>query len=138
LPAILRLVAGCGKRALFVKEPTYFVTHFHVRTSANSVAGKPVRENHIGRPTVAVRRWRQEVQVDVTRAILMALADAHPRSLPVDDLAAKVSCEPAALQGQLRLLSQTGAIHAAEEVSITEPAIEMLRHQDSPWRASRH
>jgi hypothetical protein len=68
--------------------------------------------------------------VDVTRAILMALADVHPRGLPVDALAAMVSCEHAALQGQLRLLSQTGAIRSAEEVSITEPAIEMLRHYD--------
>lgn len=68
--------------------------------------------------------------MDVTRAILMALADVHPRGLPVDALAAKVSCEHAALQGQLRLLSQTGAITSAGEVSITEPAIEMLRHHD--------
>jgi len=60
----------------------------------------------------------------------MALADVHPRGLPVDALAARVSCEHAALQGQLRLLSQTGAIRSAEEVSITEPAIEMLRHHD--------
>jgi hypothetical protein len=68
--------------------------------------------------------------VDVTRAILMALADVHPRGLGFDALAAKVSCERDALQGQLRLLSQTGAIHSADEVSITEPAIEMLRHHD--------
>jgi hypothetical protein len=60
----------------------------------------------------------------------MALADVHPRGLPLDALAAKVSCEPAALQGQLRLLSQTGAIHSADEVSITEPAFEMLRQHD--------
>jgi DNA-binding IclR family transcriptional regulator len=75
--------------------------------------------------------------VDVTRAILMALADVHPRGLPVEALAEKVSCERAALQGQLRLLSQTGAICSADEVSITEPAIEMLRHH-AVLRTDRH
>jgi hypothetical protein len=72
--------------------------------------------------------------VDVTRAILSALADVHPRGLPPDVLASMVSCEHAALQGQLRLLNQTGAVVAQPgEVRLTDAAIEMMRHA----RASR-
>jgi hypothetical protein len=67
--------------------------------------------------------------VDVTRAILSALADVPPRGLRPDVLASMVGCEQAALQGQLRLLNQTGAVVAhTGEVRLTDAAIEMMRH----------
>lgn len=67
--------------------------------------------------------------MDVTRAILSALADVHPQGLRPDVLASMVSCEQAALQGQLRLLNQTGAVVAQTgEVRLTDAAIEMMRH----------
>ena len=67
---------------------------------------------------------------DVTRAILQALADVHPRGIHTQALACMVDCEQMALRKELRLLDATGAVHCApdtEEVSITEPAIAMLR-----------
>jgi hypothetical protein len=73
--------------------------------------------------------------VDVTRAILMALADAHPRGLHAEALAAMVNCERAALSRPLRLLSDTGAIrcHTARrgerhctEVRLTDAALRVL------------
>jgi hypothetical protein len=72
--------------------------------------------------------------VDVTRAILQALADIHPRGIHAEALACIVQCEHLALRKELRLLDATGAVRCAPdmaEVSITEPAIAMLR------RASR-
>ena len=74
--------------------------------------------------------------IDVTRAILLALAREHPRGVHSDRLAGLVDCEPPALQRQLHLLRQTGAIRAggpigvgtATEVRITDAALGMLRH----------
>ena len=68
--------------------------------------------------------------VDVTRAILQALAEVHPRGIHADALACIVQCEQLALRKELRMLGATGAIHCAPdtaEVRITEPAIAMLR-----------
>ena len=68
--------------------------------------------------------------VDVTRAILHALADVHPRGMRADALADMVRCEDKALSKELRLLKVTGAVHCASEtaeISITEAAIAMLR-----------
>jgi hypothetical protein len=76
---------------------------------------------------------------DVTRAILQALADVHPRGIHAEALACMVHCEKMALSKELRLLGATGAIHCepdSEEVSITEPAIAMLRRSSST--ALRH
>jgi hypothetical protein len=69
-------------------------------------------------------------RVDVTRAILQALADVHPRGIHAEALACLVHCEHQALRKELRLLDATGAIHCGPdtaEVRITEPAIAMLR-----------
>ena len=66
---------------------------------------------------------------DVTHAILVALADVHPRGIAADALAAIVSCERAALQRPLQLLRDTGAIAGdLLEPKITEAAVLMLRH----------
>ena len=75
--------------------------------------------------------------VDVTRAILQALADVHPRGIHADALACMVHCEDRALSKELRLLKETGAIRCASEsaeVRITEAAIAMLQR---PISASR-
>ncbi|MBW8828182.1 MAG: hypothetical protein JF606_01875 [Burkholderiales bacterium] len=75
--------------------------------------------------------------VDVTRAILQALADVHPRGIHTDALACIVQCEQLALRKELRLLGATGAVRCASdtaEVSITEPAIAMLRRRSSAIR----
>ena len=98
------------------------------------------------RPRLTVAsRLQEEIRVDVTRAILIALADAHPEGLSTDTLATLVSCEHAALQRPLRLLSDTGAVRARHaesgraEVSITPEAIAMLRHgpRSGPGALSR-
>ena len=71
--------------------------------------------------------------VDVTRAILQALADVHPRGIHAEALACLVQCEQQALRKELRLLDATGAVRCTAdtaEVSITEPAIEMLRRSN--------
>lgn len=73
---------------------------------------------------------------DVTRAILQALADVHPRSIHTEALACMVHCEKPALSKELRLLGATGAIRCepdSEEVSITEPAIAMLRRSSASY-----
>ena len=72
--------------------------------------------------------------VDVTHAILHALADVHPRGIHAHTLAGMVHCEAGALSKELRLLKVTGAVHCASdttEVSITDAAIAMLRHARS-------
>ena len=70
--------------------------------------------------------------VDVTRAILEALAAVHPHGIHTQALAALVSCEEAALSKELWLLKQTGAVHSssspAQEIHITQAAIRMLQH----------
>ena len=68
--------------------------------------------------------------VDVTRAILEALAAVHPRGIHTEALAALVSCEEAALRKELWLLKETGAVRSGEsaEVQITQAAIRMLQH----------
>lgn len=74
--------------------------------------------------------------IDITRAILLALAREHPCGVRADRLAGLVDCEPPALQRQLHLLWQTGAIRAggtlgigtACEVRISDAALGMLRH----------
>ena len=74
------------------------------------------------------------IHADVTRAILQALADVHPRGIHAEALACLVRCEHQALRKELRLLGVTGAVHCAPdsaEVSITEAAIEMLKN--APW-----
>lgn len=74
--------------------------------------------------------------VDVTRAILQALADVHPRGLRAEALACMVHCEKPALSKELRLLGATGAIRCepdSEEVRITEPAIAMLQRSSSSY-----
>ena len=102
---------------------------------------KLLRENNDVGTTYSPLPWpnasrqdeEKETTVDVTRAILSALADVHPRGLPPDVLASMVSCEQEALQGQLRLLNQTGAVVAQTgEVRLTDAAIEMMRHARSP------
>jgi hypothetical protein len=75
--------------------------------------------------------------VDVTRAILQALAEVHPRGIHADVLACLVQCEQLALRKELRLLRATGAVNGGAdttEVSITEPAIAMLRRRASTPR----
>ena len=75
--------------------------------------------------------------VDVTHAILEALADAHPRGIHADALAGMVQCEDRALSKELRLLKETGAVRCASEtaeVSITDAAIAMLRRSGSTPR----
>jgi hypothetical protein len=75
--------------------------------------------------------------VDVTRAILQALAEVHPRGIHADALACIVQCEQMALRKELRLLDATGAVRCATdsaEVSITEPAIAMLRRSADALR----
>jgi hypothetical protein len=71
---------------------------------------------------------------DVTHAILVALADVHPRGIAADALAALVNCERAALLRPLRLLRETGAISGdLGEPTITEAAVQMLlRHAGAP------
>jgi hypothetical protein len=71
---------------------------------------------------------------DVTHAILHALADVHPRGIHADALAGMVQCEGGALTKELRLLTVTGAVRCAAEVSITEEAIAMLRRSRSTRR----
>ena len=61
--------------------------------------------------------------VDVTRAILMALADVHPRGIHADALASLVNCERAALHRPLRLLKETGAIRCANADTVTEASV---------------
>ena len=68
--------------------------------------------------------------IDVTHAILQALADVHPLGMHADVLAGKVRCEDRALSKELRLLRVTGAVHCASDsadVTITDAAIAMLR-----------
>ena len=68
--------------------------------------------------------------IDVTRAILQALADVHPRGIHSEALACLVHCEQMALRKELRLLDATGAVRCAPdmaEVSITDAAIAILR-----------
>ncbi|HUG25925.1 hypothetical protein [Piscinibacter sp.] len=70
------------------------------------------------------------IYVDITRAILNALAEVHPRGIHADALACLVKCEELALRKELRLLGATGAVHCtpdSTEVRITESAIAMLR-----------
>ena len=72
--------------------------------------------------------------VDVTHAILKALADVHPLGIHADALAGMVQCEDRALSKELRLLKVTGAIHCGSEiaeVTITDAAIAMLRRSGS-------
>jgi len=68
--------------------------------------------------------------VDVTRAILEALAAVHPHGIHTQALAALVSCEEAALSKELWLLKETGAVHGSgpAEIHITKAAIRMLQH----------
>ncbi|HEY2925489.1 hypothetical protein [Piscinibacter sp.] len=69
--------------------------------------------------------------VDVTRAILEALAAVHPHGIHTQALAALVSCEEAALRKELWLLKETGAVsssNCAAEVQITRAAMRMLQH----------
>jgi len=69
--------------------------------------------------------------VDVTRAILEALAAVHPHGIHTEALAAIVSCEEAALRKELWLLRETGAVsssNSAPEVQITQAAMRMLQH----------
>ena len=71
--------------------------------------------------------------IDVTHAILQALADVHPLGMRADALAGKVRCEDRALSKELRLLRVTGAVHCASDsvdVTITDAAIAMLRRSD--------
>jgi hypothetical protein len=66
--------------------------------------------------------------VDVTHAILAALANAYPGSIAREALADLVSCEPDALRGQLRLLRHAGAIQGDDtDVRISDAAAAMLR-----------
>ena len=67
---------------------------------------------------------------DVTRAILRALADVHPRGIHAEALARMVDCEDRALSKELWLLQEIGAIQRAAEpaeVKITEDAIARVR-----------
>ena len=75
--------------------------------------------------------------IDVTHAILQALADVHPLGMRADALAGMVRCEDRALSKELRLLKETGAVRCASEtaeVSITDAAIAMLRRSGSTPR----
>ena len=61
--------------------------------------------------------------VDVTRAILEALAAVHPRGIHTEALAAIVSCEEAALRKELWLLKKMGVVRSndsAAEVRVTQ------------------
>ncbi len=73
---------------------------------------------------------------DVTRAVLMALAQEYPASVGAATLERLVSCEHGALQRHLRLLEATGAVYAKESperrgevvaATITETALGVLR-----------
>jgi hypothetical protein len=75
-------------------------------------------------------------RIDVTHAILNALADVHPQGLAADTLAGLVNCEREALQRPLRLLKDTGAVQCSvepREVSITDAAMSMLRGERSRY-----
>ena len=74
--------------------------------------------------------------VDVTRAVLMVLAQEYPSSVGTLALERLVSCERGALQRHLRLLEATGAVYAKESpesgrevvaATITESALGVLR-----------
>jgi hypothetical protein len=96
------------------------------------IQGKAAMPSQRGITTVSSSPLAEEVPVqhaDVSHAILVALADVHPRGIAADTLAALVSCERAALQRPLQLLRDTGAIAGdLREPTITDAAVQMLRH----------
>ena len=78
--------------------------------------------------------------VDVTRAILEALAAVHPRGIHAEALAALVSCEEPALRKELWLLKETGAVErsGATDVYITDAAMRSLRRSPIGLTTTRH
>ena len=90
--------------------------------------------------------------VDVTRAVLMVLAQEYPSSVGTPTLERLVSCERDALQRHLRLLEATGAVYARESAgdgrevvaaTITESALGVLRKHPKAfarggWSHERH
>src|SRR5205814_8266160 len=105
--------AGPGESRVVVQHPCFP----HGLSDNVGKATKRVRVAGIYRARPSRSKGHHVKHVDVTRAILQALADVHPRGIHSEALACMVHCEQMALRKELRLLDATGAVRCAPDMA---------------------